>query len=88
MQNIEQRIIEKLTNSFQPQELEIINQSNQHSGHAGSPETGESHFHIKILSDKFKGLSKVEAQRQIYSVLSAEMEEGIHALSLNVGSSN
>ena len=75
-------IAEKLTQAFAPIELAVEDQSARHAGHAGAPAGGESHFHVRIVTSAFTGLSRLERQRRIFAVLDAEMRGGIHALSL------
>jgi BolA protein len=75
-------IAEKLTQAFAPIELVVEDQSARHAGHAGAPAGGESHFHVRIVTPAFAGLSRLERQRRIFAVLDAEMRGGIHALSL------
>ncbi|EPZ34476.1 bola-like protein [Rozella allomycis CSF55] len=74
----------KLTAAFKPSKLVIVDESNQHAGHAGvadapSPET---HFNITIVSDEFKGKISVQRHRSVYKVLDDEFKKGLHALSL------
>ena len=80
----ESTIYQKLTDFFSPQHLEVINESHKHQGHSGSPNTGNSHFSIIIKSEKFKNLTKLVGQRMIYKVLSEEMKNNIHALSIKI----
>ena len=87
--SIRDRITEKLTAGFQPQHLEVIDESHRHAGHAGvrhgdghAPHTGETHFHVEIVSAAFVGQSRVARQRAIYDLLAAEFKDGVHALSL------
>ena len=75
---------DKLQSAFQPSELVVRNDSHLHAGHAGSPGTGTSHFHIRIVSDKFEGQNRLARQRAINDVLKTEIAEVIHALSLEV----
>jgi stress-induced morphogen len=52
--------------------LEIVDESSQHAGHAGSRMTagagGETHFNVKVVSAAFEGLNTVKRHRQIYGV--------------------
>lgn len=80
---MEDTIREKLEKHLNPSVLEIVNQSHLHAGHAGDNGTGESHFRIKVVSSVFAGMSRIEAQRLIYGILSDELKNGIHALSIN-----
>lgn len=59
---------------------EIVNESSLHRAQLGL----ESHFKILIVSSVFIGLSRVQRQREAHQLFAAEMEEGIHALSLRL----
>lgn len=74
---IQIQIQEKLTQTFKPLELGVENESHNHS----VPEGSETHFKVLIVSESFKGLSRVERQQAIYKVLSEELKKGVHALS-------
>ena len=77
-------IRDKLSAAFQPQTLEVIDDSAKHAGHSGARPAGETHFTVRIVSAAFEGVSRVDRQRRIYEVLKAEMApEGIHALALS-----
>ena len=79
------RIQRKLTAAFAPILLEIEDESAQHAGHTGHRPGGETHFRIKIISDAFKGLTKLASHRAVYAVLAEEVREGgIHALALDI----
>lgn len=81
--NVEDRMRAKLTEAFAPDELELVNESHLHHGHAGSPMTGESHFRLRIVSARFDGLSRLERQRAVYRVLADEMAGPVHALAVS-----
>ena len=51
---------------------------------AGSTNTQESHFNVKVIAQCFQGLSLVQRHKMIYTLLAKEMgaEGGIHALSI------
>lgn len=80
--SFEKRIREKLVNRFHPLEMEVINESYKHEGHRSSPGTGESHFRVVIISQVFKGLSRVTRHRMVWDVLADEFKEGVHSISL------
>jgi BolA protein len=80
--SVEERIREKLTKTFAPQALEVVNDSHRHAGHAGSPGTGESHFSIKVVSAAFAGKSRLERHRMVNQVLAEELAGKIHALAV------
>ena len=77
---------EKLTTVFAPVALEIEDQSARHAGHAGATRNdgsqGETHFHVRLVSQSFEGLSRVERQRRVYAALKDELAGPVHALSL------
>lgn len=81
-----ERIRRKLTDNLQPTSLEIIDDSHRHAGHlqheGGAGHEGETHFTVKIVSAAFIGLSRVARQRVVYNLLSEELAERVHALSL------
>lgn len=85
---VAQSIREKLVRAFAPTGLEIGDESTRHAGHAGARPNadgtpGETHFRIHIVSEAFAGLSRVERQRRVYSILAEEIAGGVHALSLS-----
>ena len=79
-------IREKLTITFAPVTLQVIDQSAQHAGHAGATRAdggqGETHFHVRIVSAAFEGMNRVERQRLVYAALASELKGPVHALSL------
>ena len=54
--SVTQEIADRLEDAFSPTELNVIDDSESHRGHAGHREGGESHFNVKIRSAHFKGL--------------------------------
>jgi BolA protein len=85
--SVADRIRDKLAAEFSPSLLEVQDDSARHAGHSGATRAdgsrGETHFIIRIVSEKFTGLSRVERQRRIFAILSEEMAGPVHALSLN-----
>lgn len=79
---MEKIIVEKLTAAFAPDFLKVINDSEKHAGHMGAGD-GNTHFRVKISSQKFHGLSPLERHRLIYSALETELATGLHSLSLS-----
>ena len=75
-------IQDKLQTAFAPTRLEIVDDSDRHSGHAGAREGGESHFNVTIESKAFAGANKVARQRMVYRALSQELAGPLHALSV------
>jgi BolA family transcriptional regulator, general stress-responsive regulator len=79
---VKDKITSKLTETFHPVSLEVIDESHRHKGHAGAREGGESHFRVKITADIFRGKSRVETHRMVNEVLAGEFAEGMHALAI------
>jgi BolA protein len=72
----------KLTAAFTPDALEVEDESAKHAGHSGARPGGETHFNVRIVSNSFEGLSRVERQRRVYAALAEELKARVHALSL------
>ena len=75
-------ISEKLTEAFAPQSLKVEDESHRHEGHAGHRPGGQTHFRVYIVSDAFKGKSRVERHRMINALLAGELA-GVHALAIH-----
>lgn len=75
-------IREKLLVALRPTRLDVVNESHMHSGHAGSPGTGESHFRVLVVSEAFEGKSRVERHRMVNAALADELRGRVHALAL------
>ena len=81
---MKQRMEDKLQVEFAPQHLDIIDESEDHRGHGGYREGGETHFRIVMRSEKLRGMSRVARQRAVMTCVKAEMDERVHALALDV----
>ncbi len=77
------RIAEKLSAALAPQSLNVEDESHRHEGHAGHRPGGESHFRVHIVSEAFRGKSRIERHRMINQILSAELASGVHALAIH-----
>ena len=70
---------------LKPTKLELVDNSYQHAGHAGSKgweESGESHFQLDIVAEAFDGLPLVKRHQLVYLIIGSTMEK-IHALQIN-----
>ncbi len=76
---------QRLQAAFAPTELEVVDDSNSHIGHAGHDGSGESHFNVRIRSADFKGKSRVQQHRAVHQAL-GDIVPRIHALALDIGS--
>jgi BolA protein len=76
-------ITQKLTKAFAPQSLKVVDESHQHEGHAGHRPGGQTHFRVYIVSESFKGKTRVERHRMINQSLATELAGGVHALAIH-----
>jgi BolA protein len=76
-------ITEKLTQAFTPQSLEVTDESHQHEGHAGHRPGGETHFRVHIVSEAFRGKTRIERHRMVNETLVRELQGGVHALAIH-----
>ena len=75
-------MMSKLITLLKPTSIELVDNSHQHEGHAGSKGfEGESHFELTIVADCFEELSLVKRHQLIYTILGDIMEK-IHALQI------
>ena len=76
---------EQLAKQLQPTFLEVVDESAQHAGHAGSDGTGEgTHFRVRIASAQFDGRPRVAKHRLVYDALQEFIDQGLHALAIEV----
>ena len=80
--NMTSRLRAKLEAALSPLALDIEDESAKHAGHAGAREGGETHYRIRIVSESFAGLNRVQRQRKVYAAVAEELAERVHALSL------
>lgn len=69
---------------FQPDRLEVIDESALHAGHAGARPEGESHFRVRIAAAAFAPMSRLARHRAIHAALGPELIARIHALALEI----
>jgi BolA protein len=75
-------IRQRLTSAFAPSELDLVDESALHAGHAGARPEGESHFRLLIVSATFAGKSRLERQRMVFAALGQLMHTEVHALTI------
>ena len=71
----------RLEAAFEPEELDVVDDSRRHAGHAGARD-GRGHFQVRIRSRRFVGKRTVERHRMVYAALGQLMQTDIHALGL------
>ena len=78
-----ERMRAALEAEFSPTELDIVDESHLHHGHAGAAPGGQTHYAVKIRSAAFAGLSRLARHRAVNDALKAEFETGLHALHID-----
>ena len=78
----EERITRTLTEAFRPAQIDVVDESDLHKGHAGHRPEGETHFRVRIVSEAFRGRSRVDTHRLINAALKQELEGGVHTLAI------
>ena len=83
------RIKAKLQEALAPSYIEVIDESRKHAAHAHAVErrgsaggAGETHFRVKVVSESFRGKSRVDRHRVVNHLLKTELESGVHALAI------
>lgn len=80
--NRTERLRERLQAELSPTVLEITDDSHLHAGHAGAA-SGGSHYSVKIVSEKFQGLTLVMRHRLVYDAVHEMINKAeIHALAI------
>jgi BolA protein len=72
----------RLRVALQPAHLVVTNDSARHRGHAGDDGSGESHFTVEVVAERFARMSRVERQRAVNSALADLLRDRIHALAI------
>jgi BolA protein len=76
-------ITTKLMAAFAPKSVHVEDESHLHEGHAGHRPGGESHFRVYIVSEAFRGKSRLERHRMINTALANELKARVHALAIH-----
>ncbi|HEX6267194.1 MAG TPA: BolA family protein [Burkholderiales bacterium] len=72
--------------SLDPVALDLVDESEQHRGHAGYREGGNTHWRLSIVSPRFAGTPTVARHRMVYQALGELMQHPIHALAITARS--
>ena len=81
---VEDEIRGRLEDTFQPDTLSVVDDSEAHRGHAGFREGGQTHFIVAIQSPRFAPMSRIARHRAIHEALGPELIARIHALELKI----
>lgn len=80
---IKEAISRKLTEALAPVSLVVLDESENHRGHGGWREGGETHFRVEVVSEAFRGKSRVERHRIVNALLAEELAGRVHALAIS-----
>ncbi len=82
--NRAERIRRALHSAFPAADVQVVDDSHRHAGHAGARPEGETHYAVRVVSPAFAGLNRVSRSRAAHAALEAEFGAGMHALSLRL----
>ena len=75
----------RLQSVLQPTALQVIDESADHAGHAGANAEGAgTHFRVRVASPLFAGKSRVARHRLVYDALQNFIDQGLHALAIEI----
>jgi BolA protein len=75
----------RLQSVLQPSALQVIDESADHAGHAGANAEGAgTHFRVRVASPLFAGKSRVARHRLVYDALQKFIDQGLHALAIEI----
>jgi BolA protein len=75
----------KLRAVLHASELQVIDESGDHAGHAGANALGVgTHFRVRIASPLFATKSRVAKHRLVYDAMQNFIDQGLHALAIEI----
>ncbi|CDS49803.1 Cell division protein BolA [Polaromonas sp. CG9_12] len=81
VKEIEQQLQARLA----PTLLQVLDESASHAGHGGANAQGfGSHFRVRIASPAFAGKSRVACHRLVYDAMQNFIDQGLHALAIEI----
>ena len=75
-------ITRRLTAALAPTHLLVRDDSEQHRGHAGYDDRGESHLAVEIVSPRFEGMGRLARQRAVNGPIADLLKQRVHALAI------
>lgn len=80
----EERMRSALNAAFAPLQLDVVDQSAAHAGHAAAREGGQTHYAVRMVADSFEGQARIARHRAVTAALQSEFDSGLHALALEL----
>lgn len=65
-----------------PISINVADESALHAGHVGA-RSGGGHYRLTIVSDQFRGASRIARHRMVFEAVGDLMQGRIHALPMN-----
>ena len=78
-----EQIKEKINKEINPEDITLVDNSYLHTKHK-TFDPGRYHLKIIIKSKKLKGMDKIAAHKEIFSILKDEMNTKIHAIEIEI----
>ena len=78
-----EKVKAKINNKLGPEHILLIDNSYLHTKHK-SFDSNKFHLKLIIKSEKLKKMEKIDAHKVIFSILSDEMKDTIHALEIEI----
>jgi BolA family transcriptional regulator, general stress-responsive regulator len=79
-------VAQHLRTALQTSQVAVLDESAAHAGHAGNPD-GQgvaTHLRVRIASPLFAGKSRVAQHRLVYAACQAFIDQGLHALAIEI----
>ncbi len=75
-----------LQEHLQASQLEVLDETAAHAGHAGNPDGSSvgTHLRVRVASPLFTGKSRVAKHRLVYDACQGFLDRGLHALAIEV----
>jgi BolA family transcriptional regulator, general stress-responsive regulator len=75
-----------LRTALQTSQLQVLDESASHAGHAGNPDGAGvgTHLRVRVASPLFAGKTRVAQHRLVYDACQAFLAQGLHALAIEV----
>jgi BolA protein len=75
----------RLQERLNPIFVEVLDESAAHAGHVGANDSGAgTHFRVRIQGVVFDGKSRVSRHRLVYDALQEYIDQGLHALAIEI----
>ena len=79
---IKDQIAQRIQAGLSPERLEVLDESEQHRGHAGYRDGGQSHFRVRMACASLSGLSRIGRHRAVHDAIGTPLMQDIHALAI------